>query len=88
MSMLLAPMPINIYIFCTQSPLPRPHPPHHAALPLGAAIYTLPVSKDLKTSGSKKTLRLSPELLCDHEQMHCHVPDLSLLLSKMELECL
>lgn len=62
------------------------HPPCHAALPSGAAIYTLPVSKDLRKSGSK-TLRLSPEPLYDHEQMHCHVLDLSLLVSKMELDC-
>lgn len=85
MSMLLAPMPSNIYIFCTQSPLPSSLSCCFALG--GGAIYTLPVSKDLRTSGSKETIRLSPEPLCDHEQRHCHGLYLS-PLSKMESECL
>lgn len=69
------------------------HPESPAILPIMLLCpqrlsYTpLPVSKDLRKSGSK-TLRLSPELLYGHEQMHCHVLDLSLLVSKMELDYL
>lgn len=84
-------MPSNIYIFCTQIPLAILPSPCCSALK-GCHIHPsptpTPISKDLRKSGSKMPRPLSPELLYDQEQMHCHVPDLSLLVSKMESDCL
>lgn len=55
-------------------------------LPLSGP-HILPVSKDLRKSGSKRP-ECSPDPLYDHGQMLCHPLGLSFLISKMELDCL